>query len=117
MPARKMIVLKPIVHHSVAIRMENQAHGLDASQLGPTPSTSLIARVTKPALLLNIHHHTSAMTETDRVHGTKYRPRKKFRPRIFVLRRAASSRPMPTRSGVLIRTNRTVFQTVFQNRP
>src|SRR3954465_884556 len=70
-PARKMIVLKPIVHHRVAIRIEIHAHGLEASQFGPTPNRAFTARATKPALLLNIHHHTRAMTDTDNVQGTK----------------------------------------------
>src|SRR5215204_1435138 len=64
-PARKMIVLNPIVHHSVAVRMAIHAHGLLASQLMFMPMVSLKNRAMYPALLLNIHHQTRLMTETD----------------------------------------------------
>src|SRR3954471_17674892 len=70
-PARKMIVLNPIVHHSVAMRIEIQAQGLAASQFGAMPNRSLMPRTMNPALLLNIHHQTSPTTETESVQGTK----------------------------------------------
>src|SRR5688500_10084376 len=60
-PARRMIVLKPIVHHKVATRMEIHAHGLVVSQFGLHPKVSAMKSVTNPALPLNIHHQASAI--------------------------------------------------------
>src|SRR5918993_4746820 len=70
-PARKMIVLKPIVHHRVAVRIAIHAHGVLASQLMSRPRVSRKKIAMYPALLLNIHHQTRLMTDTDSVHGTK----------------------------------------------
>src|SRR5687768_17240728 len=71
MPARKMIVLNPIVHHSVAMLIVNQAHGLDARKFGLPPNHDSSSNGTKPALLLKTHHQVSPTTATDSVHGTK----------------------------------------------
>src|SRR5688572_21198738 len=70
-PARKMIVLKPIVHHNVAILMVNQAHGFDARKFGLPPNSASSVSGMNPALLLNIHHQVSPTTATDKVQGTK----------------------------------------------
>src|SRR5215204_2685874 len=61
-PARKMMVLNPIVHHSVAMLTVNQAHGLEARKFGVVPNQDSRSRGTKPALLLKTHHHVSPTT-------------------------------------------------------
>src|SRR3954462_15825560 len=104
MPARRMIVLKPIVHHSVAIRMEIHAHGFDVSQPGLEPKVEIRKRGMTPSLPLNIHHQVSPTTATDSVHGAKKTDLKMLRPRSRWLSSAARTRPTPTSSGVLMRT-------------
>src|SRR5688500_18312698 len=70
-PARKMIVLNPIVHHSVAMLTVIQAHGFDARKFGLDPKIDSSVVGMNPALLLNIHHQVSPTTATERVQGTK----------------------------------------------
>src|SRR3954452_6974051 len=116
MPARRMIVLKPIVHHSVATRMEIHAHGFDVSQPGLEPKVEMRKRGTTPSLPLNIHHHVRPTTATERVHGAKNTDRKMLRPRRRWLSNVARNSPTPTSSGVLMRTKRIVFHIVVQKR-
>src|SRR3989337_1043086 len=48
-PARKMMVLNPMVHHNVAMLIVNQAHGLDARKFGLPPNHDSSSNGTKPA--------------------------------------------------------------------
>ena len=64
-------MLKPMVHHSVAMRIVIHAHGLDVSQFGLQPKCDSSSSGMNPALLLNIHHQVRPTTATDSVHGTK----------------------------------------------
>src|SRR3954469_1149559 len=109
-----MMVLKPTVHHRVAVLIEIHASGFVVSQ--PAFSIPKLARriVTNPDWLFRSHHHSSPMTPIPSVHGAKKIARKKFRPGNLPLTRIASPRPAPTSSGVLMRTKRIVFQTPFQ---
>src|SRR4051812_42924014 len=109
MPASRMIVLNPMVHHSVAIRIEIQAHGLDVSQPGLEPKVEMRKRGMMPSLPLNIHHQVSPTTATDRVHGAKKTDLNMLRPRSRWFSSAARTRPTPTSSGVLMTTKRIVF--------
>src|SRR3954471_12904902 len=70
-PASRMIVLKPTVHHRVAVLIENHASGLVVSQL--TFSTPKLARriVNNPDWLFRSHHQSSPMTPIPSVHGAK----------------------------------------------
>ncbi len=71
MPASRMIVLKPMVHQTVAIRIEIHAHGWELSQPGAwmpnQPKTSTMS----PPRLCRIQNQSRPTTATDRVHGAK----------------------------------------------
>src|SRR5690349_16812508 len=109
-----MIVLNPTVHHSVARLIENHASGLVVSQA--TSWTPKFARssVRSPDWLLSSHHHNRPTTPMPSVHGAKKIARNTFRPGNLPLTSTASPSPAATSVGVLMSTNRRVFQTPFQ---
>src|SRR6187401_2027337 len=106
--ARMMMVLKPMVHQSVAIVIAIQASGIVLShEWGVIPSPEMTLLI-KPWLWKS-HHQTMAAAVTDSVYGAKKRRRKNPRPRKRPLSSTARNTARMTRIGTLQMMNWTVL--------
>ena len=59
-------------------------------------SSSTLLKKPRPGKASNIHRQVSAMITVEVIHGSRKRPRKKFRPRITLLSTRAMSMPVTT---------------------
>ena len=103
MPARKETPKNGKARHQLATMTAAMApSGVAMNAIGrrmsPASSSTLLKKP-RPGKASNIQRQVSAMMTVEVIHGRRKSPRKKFRPRITLLRTSAIARPVTTFSA------------------